>query len=95
VGISGLEGMQAAMAADFAIAQFRYLVPLLLVHGRWSYKRIARMVSNRRLHPAPGSAAPAVAPLLACAPLNSCTCSPVQLHTCHNVTGAAGEGLIG
>ena len=45
VGISGQEGMQAVMAADFAIAQFRYLGPLLLVHGRWSYKRITRMVN--------------------------------------------------
>ena len=45
VGISGQEGMQAVMAADFAIAQFRFLTPLLLVHGRWSYKRIARMIN--------------------------------------------------
>ncbi len=44
VGISGQEGMQAVMASDFAIAQFRFLVPLLLVHGRWSYKRITRMI---------------------------------------------------
>ncbi|GFR43006.1 hypothetical protein Agub_g4006 [Astrephomene gubernaculifera] len=44
VGISGQEGMQAVMSSDFAIAQFRYLVPLLLVHGRYSYKRITRMV---------------------------------------------------
>mmetsp|Transcript_27779 Transcript_27779/g.60872 ORF Transcript_27779/g.60872 Transcript_27779/m.60872 type:complete len:1284 (+) Transcript_27779:217-4068(+) len=44
VGISGEEGMQAVMASDFAIAQFRFLTPLLLVHGRWSYKRIARMI---------------------------------------------------
>ncbi|OMO55008.1 hypothetical protein COLO4_36244 [Corchorus olitorius] len=33
VGISGLEGMQAVMASDFAIAQFRFLKDLLLVHG--------------------------------------------------------------
>lgn len=44
VGISGQEGMQAVMAADFAIAQFRFLENLLLVHGRWDYKRIARIV---------------------------------------------------
>ena len=44
VGISGQEGMQAVMAADFAIAQFRFLGNLLLVHGRWDYKRIARIV---------------------------------------------------
>ncbi|PNW75666.1 hypothetical protein CHLRE_12g536050v5 [Chlamydomonas reinhardtii] len=45
VGISGQEGMQAVMSADFAIAQFRYLVPLLLVHGQYSYKRITRMIN--------------------------------------------------
>ncbi|KAK9844803.1 hypothetical protein WJX74_007043 [Apatococcus lobatus] len=44
VGISGQEGMQAVMSSDFAVAQFRYLETLLLVHGRWSYLRIARMV---------------------------------------------------
>eukprot|EP01094_Clydonella_sp_ATCC50884_P011096 TRINITY_DN2089_c0_g2_i2.p1 TRINITY_DN2089_c0_g2~~TRINITY_DN2089_c0_g2_i2.p1 ORF type:complete len:464 (-),score=123.71 TRINITY_DN2089_c0_g2_i2:333-1724(-) len=41
VGINGEEGMQAVRAADFSIAQFEYLVPLLLVHGRFMYKRIA------------------------------------------------------
>lgn len=45
VGISGVEGQQAVMASDFAIAQFRYLERLLLVHGHWSYKRIARMIT--------------------------------------------------
>lgn len=45
VGISGQEGMQAVMASDFAIAQFRYLETLVLVHGRYNYKRIARMVT--------------------------------------------------
>ncbi|TKY58773.1 Phospholipid-transporting ATPase 3 [Spatholobus suberectus] len=44
VGISGLEGMQAVMASDFAIAQFRYLADLLLVHGRWSYLRLCKVV---------------------------------------------------
>ncbi|WZZ27813.1 hypothetical protein YC2023_011214 [Brassica napus] len=34
IGISGMEGMQAVMASDFAIAQFRFLTDLLLVHGR-------------------------------------------------------------
>ncbi|KAI8007764.1 Phospholipid-transporting ATPase 3 [Camellia lanceoleosa] len=34
VGISGMEGMEAVMASDFAIAQFLFLTDLLLVHGR-------------------------------------------------------------
>jgi phospholipid-transporting ATPase len=45
VGISGQEGMQAVMASDFSFAQFRYLERLILLHGRYNYKRIARMVT--------------------------------------------------
>lgn len=45
VGISGLEGMQAVMASDFAIAQFKFLTDLLLVHGRLSYIRISKVVT--------------------------------------------------
>ncbi|RZC72006.1 hypothetical protein C5167_035157 [Papaver somniferum] len=44
VGISGAEGMQAVMSSDFAIAQFRFLERLLLVHGHWCYRRIAMMI---------------------------------------------------
>ncbi|KAJ8645003.1 hypothetical protein MRB53_006751 [Persea americana] len=44
VGISGVEGMQAVMASDFSIAQFRFLERLLVVHGHWCYKRIAQMI---------------------------------------------------
>jgi phospholipid-translocating ATPase len=44
IGISGVEGRQAVMASDYAIAQFRYLQKLLLVHGRWSYLRISNMI---------------------------------------------------
>ena len=44
VGISGVEGLQAARNADVAIGQFRYLRKLLLVHGAWSYQRISRVI---------------------------------------------------
>jgi phospholipid-transporting ATPase len=44
VGISGQEGLQAMLASDYAISQFRHLQPLLLVHGRWSYRRIAELI---------------------------------------------------
>ncbi|EPS29422.1 hypothetical protein PDE_04371 [Penicillium oxalicum 114-2] len=44
VGISGMEGLQAARSADVAIAQFRFLRKLLLVHGAWSYSRISRVI---------------------------------------------------
>ncbi|KAJ9130364.1 Phospholipid-transporting ATPase [Pleurostoma richardsiae] len=44
VGISGREGLQAARVADYAVAQFRFLQRLLLVHGRWNYVRTARFV---------------------------------------------------
>jgi phospholipid-translocating ATPase len=46
VGISGKEGMQAVMASDYAISQFRFLSPLLLVHGRWAYVRSSELVLN-------------------------------------------------
>lgn len=45
VGISGVEGQQAAMSADFSIAQFRFLEKLLLVHGAWCYRRISFMIN--------------------------------------------------
>lgn len=44
VGISGMEGLQAARAADFAISQFSYLRKLLLVHGNWSYNKISKLI---------------------------------------------------
>ncbi|CAL9082367.1 unnamed protein product [Musa acuminata var. zebrina] len=44
VGISGAEGMQAVMSSDVAIAQFRFLERLLLVHGHWCYRRISSMI---------------------------------------------------
>ncbi|KAM9578781.1 phospholipid-transporting ATPase VD isoform 3-T4 [Guaruba guarouba] len=44
VGISGQEGMQAVMASDFAVCQFRHLKKLLLVHGHWCYTRLTNMV---------------------------------------------------
>ncbi|KAK4285230.1 hypothetical protein QN277_001957 [Acacia crassicarpa] len=44
VGISGQEGRQAVMASDFAMGQFRFLVPLLLVHGHWNYQRLGYMI---------------------------------------------------
>ncbi|KAL0270682.1 UNVERIFIED_CONTAM: hypothetical protein PYX00_008008 [Menopon gallinae] len=44
VGISGQEGMQAVLASDYSIAQFRFLERLLLVHGRWSYYRMCKFL---------------------------------------------------
>ncbi|XP_039517002.1 phospholipid-transporting ATPase IC [Pimephales promelas] len=44
VGISGQEGMQAVMSSDYALAQFRFLQRLLLVHGRWSYIRMCKFL---------------------------------------------------
>lgn len=43
LGIVGKEGKQASLAADFSINQFSYIAPLLLWHGRNSYKRSARL----------------------------------------------------
>lgn len=44
VGISGVEGLQAARASDVAISQFRFLKKLLLVHGAWSYQRLSKLI---------------------------------------------------
>ncbi|KIY61355.1 phospholipid-translocating P-type ATPase [Cylindrobasidium torrendii FP15055 ss-10] len=44
VGISGVEGLQAARSADIAISQFRFLKKLLLVHGSWSYRRLSKLI---------------------------------------------------
>ena len=44
VGISGKEGRHAANAADFAIAQFRFIVNLLFEHGRFNYIRCSKLV---------------------------------------------------
>ncbi|KAK8734413.1 hypothetical protein OTU49_006178, partial [Cherax quadricarinatus] len=44
VGISGQEGLQAVLASDYSVAQFRYLERLLLVHGRWSYYRMCKFL---------------------------------------------------
>nr|XP_045605910.1 phospholipid-transporting ATPase VA-like [Procambarus clarkii] len=44
IGISGVEGRQAVMASDYAIARFRHLEKLLLVHGHWCYDRLSRII---------------------------------------------------
>ncbi|XP_065342127.1 phospholipid-transporting ATPase ID isoform X3 [Cloeon dipterum] len=44
VGISGQEGMQAVLASDYSLPQFRFLERLLLVHGRWSYFRMCKFL---------------------------------------------------
>jgi len=44
IGINGLEGMQAVMNSDYAIAQFRFLQNLIFVHGAWSYRRISILI---------------------------------------------------
>lgn len=46
VGIAGEEGRQAVMSSDYAIGQFRFLQRLILVHGRWSYRRLAEAIAN-------------------------------------------------
>ena len=42
IGIMGKEGSQAARSSDYSIAQFRFLLKLLLVHGRWNYIRTCK-----------------------------------------------------
>ena len=42
IGITGKEGLQAARTSDYSIAQFRFLLKLLLVHGHWNYIRTCK-----------------------------------------------------
>eukprot|EP01066_Platyproteum_vivax_P006656 Platyproteum_vivax@DN2402_c0_g2_i1.p1 len=44
VGIRGQEGLQAFNTSDYGISQFRFLSDLTLVHGRWCYRRMAKLV---------------------------------------------------
>lgn len=44
VGIAGREGLQAARSSDFSIGQFRFLMKLLFVHGRWNYNRTCKYI---------------------------------------------------
>ena len=44
VGIYGKEGLQAVNNSDFAVGQFRFLQLLMLVHGRWCYRRVSMMI---------------------------------------------------
>eukprot|EP00442_Polarella_glacialis_P051630 CAMPEP_0115145912 /NCGR_PEP_ID=MMETSP0227-20121206/62399_1 /TAXON_ID=89957 /ORGANISM="Polarella glacialis, Strain CCMP 1383" /LENGTH=1121 /DNA_ID=CAMNT_0002555523 /DNA_START=1 /DNA_END=3366 /DNA_ORIENTATION=- len=45
IGIRGLEGLQAFNVCDYGISQFRFLQFILLVHGRWCYRRVAILVN--------------------------------------------------
>ncbi|XP_029542130.2 phospholipid-transporting ATPase IF-like isoform X2 [Oncorhynchus nerka] len=44
IGIMGKEGRQAVRNSDYAIARFRFLSKLLLVHGHFYYIRVATLV---------------------------------------------------
>lgn len=44
VGIKGEEGVQAVNSSDYAIAQFKFLKPLLMKHGRYNYIRMSALV---------------------------------------------------
>jgi magnesium-transporting ATPase (P-type) len=44
VGLSGKEGRQAVNSSDFAIARFRFLKRLMLLHGRYDYRRVCKVI---------------------------------------------------
>lgn len=46
VGVEGVEGKQAAKAADFAVARFRFLLRLMLVHGHTAFQRTSYIVQQ-------------------------------------------------
>ncbi|QID87298.1 drs2 neo1 protein [Saccharomyces pastorianus] len=44
VGIAGKEGLQASRVSDYSIGQFRFILKLLLVHGRYNYIRTSKFM---------------------------------------------------
>ncbi|RKP34901.1 hypothetical protein BJ085DRAFT_14693 [Dimargaris cristalligena] len=44
VGIEGMEGAQAVRASDYSFVEFKSLRPLIAIHGRYSYIRMANIV---------------------------------------------------
>lgn len=44
IGIYGREGGQASRASDYSITAFRFLKRLLVIHGRYSYLRIGKII---------------------------------------------------
>ncbi|GAV51759.1 hypothetical protein ZYGR_0AF02300 [Zygosaccharomyces rouxii] len=44
VGITGKEGLQASRSSDYSIAQFKFLMKMLFVHGRYNYIRTSKFV---------------------------------------------------
>jgi phospholipid-transporting ATPase len=44
VGIKGLEGQQAARAADYSVGEFKHLHRLLFFHGRESYRKNSQLI---------------------------------------------------
>ena len=44
LGIMGKEGRAAVRAADFAVAKFKFLEKMILVHGQWYYNRVSLLV---------------------------------------------------
>ena len=49
IGIEGKEGLQAALASDFSVKKFKYILKLFLWHGRLSYIRTS-LLANFVIH---------------------------------------------
>ena len=45
VGVEGKEGSDAVMSSDFSLPSFKFIAPLLIIHGRWSVNRTTLLVS--------------------------------------------------
>ena len=44
IGMSGQEGSQATLSSDYVVHRFKHLERLLLIHGRYNYYRIAKLI---------------------------------------------------
>lgn len=92
VGISGREGLQAARASDYSVARFKHLVPLVLVHGRYSAYRTA-LISGYTIYK---SMALAFVQLLANTACGYSGCSLLDTYalTTYNMVYTAVPGLF-
>jgi P-type E1-E2 ATPase len=44
VGVRGKEGTQAVRSSDYAVTQFSHVLRLILLHGRWGYRRVSWVI---------------------------------------------------
>ena len=92
IGIMGKEGSQAARSSDYSIAQFRFLLKLLLVHGRWNYIRTCKYTVGTFWKEVVGYHELCLLKIGICANLYGCAASFSTLHNASTRDGMATPG---